>query len=161
VGQLFQNLVGNAIKFRAERPLEIRVGAQKRAGEWQIFVRDNGIGIDPEHRGRIFDIFHRLHSRDEFDGTGIGLAICKRIVERHGGRIWNEPSPGQGTTFFFTLPRARTPTEEASPAPTPALEDAAATPEHAATPEEAATSETATSDDEGAQADEESSLASR
>ncbi|MDH3735370.1 MAG: ATP-binding protein, partial [Gemmatimonadota bacterium] len=109
LGQVFQNLIGNAIKFRGERPLEIRVGAHKRGGEWQVFVRDNGIGIEPEHRGRIFDIFQRLHGRDEFEGTGIGLAICKRIVQRHGGRIWTEPGPGKGTTFMFTLPRARTP----------------------------------------------------
>ncbi len=107
IGQLFQNLIGNALKFRGERPLEIHIGSHKRGGEWQVFIRDNGIGVDAEDRSRIFDIFQRLHSRDEFDGTGIGLAICKRIIERHGGRIWTEPSPGQGATFVFTLPRTR------------------------------------------------------
>ena len=110
LGQLFQNLIGNAIKFRGDRRLEIHVGVQKRGGEWHVLVRDNGIGIDPEDRTRIFDIFQRLHGRDEFEGTG--LAICKRIVDRHGGRIWTEPSPGQGATFVFTLPRARTPETE-------------------------------------------------
>lgn len=105
MGQLFQNLLTNAIKFRGDQTLRIHVGARKRPGEWQIFVRDNGIGVDPEHRGRIFEIFQRLHTRQAYEGTGIGLAICKRIVERHGGRIWVEPSPDGGATFVFTLPR--------------------------------------------------------
>lgn len=118
LGQLLQNLIGNAIKFRAERPLEIHVGAHRRGGEWHVYVRDNGIGVEPEHRSRIFDIFQRLHGRDEFDGTGIGLAICKRIVERHGGRIWTEPSPGQGAMFVFTLPRV----ESTNTLPSEALE---------------------------------------
>lgn len=115
MGQLFQNLFTNAIKFRGEQALRIHVGVRKRPGEWQVFVRDNGIGVDPEHRTRIFEIFQRLHTRQAYEGTGIGLAICKRIVERHGGRIWVEPSPEGGATFVFTLPRL--PTERTDRAP--------------------------------------------
>ncbi len=105
--QLFRNLLANAIKFRGSQPLAIHVGVRQRLGEWQIYVRDNGIGVDPEHRTRVFEIFERLHAPEAYEGTGIGLAICKRIVERHGGRIWVEPSPGQGATLTFTLPRER------------------------------------------------------
>ncbi|NLP64601.1 sensor histidine kinase [Paraburkholderia sacchari] len=102
---LFQNLVGNAIKFRRkEGPVEIRVGAEPRGGVWQFRVKDYGIGIDAQYFERIFLIFQRLHTRRDYPGTGIGLALCKRIVERHGGRIWVESEPGKGTTFFFTLP---------------------------------------------------------
>ncbi|WP_434664338.1 PAS domain S-box protein [Paraburkholderia sp. A3BS-1L] len=102
---LFQNLVGNAIKFRRkEGPVEIRVGAEARGAGWQFRVEDNGIGIDAQYFERIFLIFQRLHTRRDYPGTGIGLALCKRIVERHGGRIWVESEPGKGTTFFFTLP---------------------------------------------------------
>jgi PAS domain S-box-containing protein len=104
LAQLFQNLLGNAVKFRCERPLEIRVGAQREGNEWLLWVADNGIGIDPEQGARIFEIFQRLHSRREYPGSGIGLAICKKIVERHGGRIWVQSEPGQGSTFYFTLP---------------------------------------------------------
>ena len=101
--QLFQNLIGNAIKFRADLPPEIHVDAQHKGNEWTFSVRDNGIGIDPEQGERIFRIFQRLHTREEYTGTGIGLAVCKKIVERHGGRIWMTPNASAGATFSFTL----------------------------------------------------------
>ncbi len=101
--QLLQNLVGNALKFAGEQPPVITVGAELADGQWTVSVADNGIGIDPKHAERVFLIFQRLHSRTEYDGTGIGLAICKKIVERHGGRIWVEPGQGGGSVFRFTL----------------------------------------------------------
>ena len=104
IGQLFLNLIGNAIKFRGEATPKIEVKTELQDGEWLIAVRDNGIGINSKYAQRIFEIFQRLHSREKYPGTGIGLAICRKIVERHGGRIWMESELGQGTTFYFTFP---------------------------------------------------------
>ncbi|RJP39087.1 MAG: hypothetical protein C4548_12175 [Desulfobacteraceae bacterium] len=104
---VFQNLVANAIKFRGETAPHIHVSAAQRDREWVFSVKDNGIGIDEKYKDRIFIIFQRLHTREEYPGTGIGLAICMRIIERHGGRIWFESEPGQGATFFFTIPKNR------------------------------------------------------
>jgi light-regulated signal transduction histidine kinase (bacteriophytochrome) len=102
--QLFQNLIGNAIKYRSEEPLCVRVGATRQDGRWLFSIKDNGIGIRPEYKETIFGIFKRLHTNDRYSGTGMGLAICQRIVERYRGRIWVESEPGKGSTFFFTIP---------------------------------------------------------
>jgi len=102
--QLFQNLIGNALKFRDSRPPEVHIDAQWVEMAWLFSIRDNGIGIDPQYADRIFLIFQRLHTVDQYPGTGIGLAICKKIVERHGGRIWVESQPGKGADFKFLLP---------------------------------------------------------
>jgi PAS domain S-box-containing protein len=103
--RLFQNLVANAIKFRGDAPARVDVWAEELADEWIFHVRDNGIGIESQYHGRIFVIFQRLHARDAYPGTGIGLAVCKRIVDRLGGRIWVESEPGQGSTFCFAVPK--------------------------------------------------------
>lgn len=102
--QLFQNLIGNAVKYHADEPPRVRVSSELRGNEWLFTVRDNGIGIDPQYREQVFELFRRLHSRSEYSGTGIGLAICKKIVENHGGRIWVDSEPGRGASFHFTLP---------------------------------------------------------
>lgn len=101
--QLLQNLISNAIKFRSESPPEITITAEKVSGAWQFAIRDNGIGIDPKYQERIFIIFQRLHGHGKYPGTGIGLAICKRVVERHGGHIWVTSEAGRGATFYFTV----------------------------------------------------------
>jgi light-regulated signal transduction histidine kinase (bacteriophytochrome) len=100
---LFQNLIGNAIKYRSAEPPRIHIAVQEVDGELRFTVSDNGIGIDPEYHKQIFEVFRRLHSR-KIPGTGVGLAICQRVVERYGGRIWVESQAGQGAAFLFTLP---------------------------------------------------------
>jgi len=102
--QLFQNLIGNGLKFHGPQPPLIHISAKLDGTNWIFTVRDNGIGIDPQYFEKIFVIFQRLHGRDKYQGTGIGLTIAKKIVERHGGRIWVESEKGKGTAFYFTVP---------------------------------------------------------
>ena len=104
LAQLFQNLIGNALKFHGECPPHIRIGAERNGDKWIFRVADNGIGIDMQYAERVFQMFQRLHERGRYDGSGIGLAIAKKIVERHGGRIWFESKLEKGTTFYFTMP---------------------------------------------------------
>lgn len=107
LARVFQNLIGNALKFSGDQSPRVHVGARSTDGGYLFWVQDQGIGIDPKHCESIFLMFQRLHSREEYPGTGIGLAICKKIVERHGGRIWVESTPGRGSTFYFTIPLRR------------------------------------------------------
>ncbi|MFC6767939.1 PAS domain-containing sensor histidine kinase [Natrinema soli] len=102
--QVFQNLLSNALEYSGDEPPRVFVDAERRGREWVISVHDEGIGIDPEDQERVFEVFQRLHSREEYSGTGIGLALCQRIIERHGGEIWVDSEPGEGATFSFTLP---------------------------------------------------------
>jgi light-regulated signal transduction histidine kinase (bacteriophytochrome) len=108
--QLMQNLIGNGLNYRGDQPPRIDISAKRSEAEWTFSVRDNGIGIDPKHHEQIFEIFKRLHDEKEYPGTGIGLAVCRRVVNRHGGRIWVESAPGRGSTFCFTIPEGTKPT---------------------------------------------------
>jgi light-regulated signal transduction histidine kinase (bacteriophytochrome) len=101
---LFQNLISNAIKFHGKEPPIIHVSAEKKEHDWMFSVRDNGIGIEPKDKDRIFNMFQRLHSKSKYAGTGIGLSVCKNIVDNHGGRIWVESDSGKGSNFFFSIP---------------------------------------------------------
>ena len=104
VAQLFENLVANAIKFHGAAPPRMVISAGPDGSKWRFAIADNGIGIEPQYADRIFAVFQRLHTQAEYPGTGIGLAVCKKIVEGQGGRIWFESEPGVGTTFYWTLP---------------------------------------------------------
>jgi PAS domain S-box-containing protein len=111
LGRVFQNLLSNALKFHGPEPLRIHVGCDDTPEEWRFFVRDNGLGIDPRHAEDVFEMFRRLHGRTDISGSGIGLTICRKILQHHSGRIWVESTPGQGATFFFTLPKPGDETE--------------------------------------------------
>ncbi|NLX99758.1 MAG: PAS domain-containing protein [Rhodopirellula sp.] len=123
--QLLQNLIGNGIKFRGEEAPRVHVSARRREGQWTFAVEDNGIGIDAEYAATIFEVFQRLHTSEQYPGTGIGLAVCKRIVERHGGKIWFESEAGRGAVFYFTLPAVQTGEESRSNDSTNEFDDSA------------------------------------
>jgi PAS domain S-box-containing protein len=112
--QLLQNLIGNGLAYRSDKPPDIHISAKRSGKDWIFSVRDNGIGIDPKHYDQIFEIFKRLHSQKDHPGTGIGLAVCRRVVNRHGGKIWVESEPGHGSTFHFTIPEGTEQTNEQS-----------------------------------------------
>lgn len=118
--RVFQNLVGNALKFSRDGRPWVRIAAEPDGDMWRFCVRDNGIGMDPEHSRRIFEPFQRLHGEEDYPGTGIGLAVCERIIDQHGGRIWVESTPGEGSVFFFTLPGVDHPLAERDAPPAPA-----------------------------------------
>ncbi len=103
--QLMQNLLSDAVKFHGSEPPEIHASCEENRGDWVFGIRDNGIGIDPDYREKIFELFQCLHTKDEFEGTGIGLAIAKKIMERHGGRIWVESDGRSGSAFLFSIPK--------------------------------------------------------
>jgi light-regulated signal transduction histidine kinase (bacteriophytochrome) len=113
--QLIQNLIGNGLTYHGDEPPHIHISAERSGKEWIFSVRDNGIGIDPKYYEQIFEIFKRLHDQKDYPGTGIGLAVCRRVVSRHGGKIWVESEPGHGTTFHFTIPEG---TEQTNAQPT-------------------------------------------
>ena len=100
-----QNLLSNSLKYHSEKTPVIKISVKDEDEQWVFSIQDNGIGIDPKFSEKIFIIFQRLHNKNEFSGTGIGLSICKKIVEKHGGKIWVEPSPGNGCTFYFSMPK--------------------------------------------------------
>jgi PAS domain S-box-containing protein len=112
--QLMQNLIGNGLAYRSDKPPHIHISAKRSGKDWLFSVRDNGIGIDSKHYEQIFEIFKRLHNQKDQPGTGIGLAVCRRVVNRHGGKIWVESEPGHGSTFHFTIPEGTEPTNEQS-----------------------------------------------
>lgn len=103
ISQLFKNLISNALKYKEQEIPWVEIGVGRRDKYWQFYLRDNGFGVDPANQERIFTIFQREHYRSEYSGAGVGLSICKRIVERHGGKIWVDPTPGPGSTFYFPL----------------------------------------------------------
>ncbi|MBA3328705.1 MAG: CHASE3 domain-containing protein [Solirubrobacterales bacterium] len=114
LARVFQNLIGNAIKFTSDRAPEVRIGVERDGARWRFWVRDNGIGMEPQHAERIFEPFQRLHGDEAYEGTGIGLAVCERIVDQQGGRIWAQSVPGEGSIFSFTLPARETAQDEAA-----------------------------------------------